>query len=83
MMVSRLHECSMICLCLEMLKSWLHLHLLPRDNCLLSIMYRTKVLTNKVGLCSTFMSTMVVYYFDSNTRDARVPQMWGSLIDGS
>ncbi len=29
----------------------LHLHLLPRDNCLPSSMYRAKVLTNKVGLC--------------------------------
>jgi hypothetical protein len=28
----------------------LHLHLLPRDNCLLSSMYRAKVLTSKIGL---------------------------------
>jgi len=28
----------------------LHLHLLPRDNCLPSSMYRAKVLTSKVGL---------------------------------
>jgi hypothetical protein len=32
------------------LSALLHLHLLPRDNCLPSSMYRAKVLTSKVGL---------------------------------
>jgi hypothetical protein len=51
----------------------LHLHLLPRDNCLPSSMYRAKVLTSKVGLVTTtfMLVAMVVYYFESNTKGCR------------
>jgi len=34
----------------DKLLTLLHIHVLPKDNCLLPSMYATKSLTNKVGL---------------------------------